>query len=241
MSEINSFVPGVCFKRDARRIVREESKADFIKMWDKLAGEYGKYNTETGYFELNGLTDITYDEAQLIMTKIPSGNDVSGMFACPLEGFACRTHMPIQNLYALRAEGFAWNNPYIESINLASAPLEDFDWNDFATGASRLKYVLGVQMPFYDSGKGLSGSAFSNCTELRYVDIWDLGSDIAFSQSPLLELRTFEDIIAHGGGGYNIDVHPDVYAKLTDETNTEWHKVLKDALQNYITFTTQYC
>lgn len=35
-----------------------------------------------------------------------------------------------------------------------------------------------------------------------------------------------------------ITVHPSVYSKLTDESNTEWHKVLLDAAEKNITFAT---
>ena len=35
-----------------------------------------------------------------------------------------------------------------------------------------------------------------------------------------------------------VTVHPTVYAKLTDTTNTQWHKVLTDALAKNITFAT---
>lgn len=35
----------------------------FIDMWNSACGSYGQYNADTGFFELNGLIDITYDEA----------------------------------------------------------------------------------------------------------------------------------------------------------------------------------
>lgn len=35
-----------------------------------------------------------------------------------------------------------------------------------------------------------------------------------------------------------ITVHPDVYAKLTDEDNAEWHQILIDAEDKNIQFVT---
>ena len=32
----------------------------FVDLWNAACGQHGRYNEETGYFELNGLTDITY-------------------------------------------------------------------------------------------------------------------------------------------------------------------------------------
>ncbi len=36
----------------------------FVDLWNNRAGSYGKFNTETGYFELNGILNLSYTEAQ---------------------------------------------------------------------------------------------------------------------------------------------------------------------------------
>ena len=41
----------------------------FIDMWNSACGTNGKYNTETGFYELNGLTDITYEQALTIYNE----------------------------------------------------------------------------------------------------------------------------------------------------------------------------
>ena len=38
----------------------------FIDLWNECAVDFGRYNEETGYFELNGLTDLTWDDALII-------------------------------------------------------------------------------------------------------------------------------------------------------------------------------
>ena len=38
----------------------------FIDLWDECAVDFGRYNEETGYFELNGITDLTWDDALII-------------------------------------------------------------------------------------------------------------------------------------------------------------------------------
>lgn len=38
----------------------------FIDLWNQAAGDYGRYNEETGYFELYEIYDIGWDEALLI-------------------------------------------------------------------------------------------------------------------------------------------------------------------------------
>ena len=38
----------------------------FIDLWNECAVDFGRYNEETGYFELNGITDLTWDDAKMI-------------------------------------------------------------------------------------------------------------------------------------------------------------------------------
>lgn len=38
----------------------------FIDLWNQCAVDFGRYNEETGFFELNGLTDLTYEDALMI-------------------------------------------------------------------------------------------------------------------------------------------------------------------------------
>lgn len=38
----------------------------FIDLWNECAVDFGRYNEDTGYFELNGITDLTWDDALMI-------------------------------------------------------------------------------------------------------------------------------------------------------------------------------
>lgn len=49
---------------DGKLSVTENAKREvFIDLWDNAARTAGRYNPATGYFELNGITDISYEEA----------------------------------------------------------------------------------------------------------------------------------------------------------------------------------
>ena len=57
----------------------------------------------------------------------------------------------------------------------------------------------------------------------------------------LLTLESMRNIVngkASSMATATVFVHPDVYAKLADPENTEWHKVLTDALEKNISFAT---
>ncbi|MDE5734263.1 MAG: hypothetical protein K2H83_03870, partial [Duncaniella sp.] len=62
---------------------------------------------------------------------------------------------------------------------------------------------------------------------------------------PNIGIDSFQYLVANrfpltttGANPFTITVHPDVYAKLTDETNTEWHQLLLDATEKNIQFAT---
>ena len=104
----------------------------------------------------------------------------------------------------------------------------------------KLRKIIGVMTLYSDKTK----EAFFKCYELEHVYI-RIAADqkhvsLDFQYSPLLSfdsVRFMVDNIVESASA-TITVHPDVYAKLTDESNAEWHKVLLDAAGKQITFIT---
>lgn len=86
------------------------------------------------------------------------------------------------------------------------------------------------------------GNSFISCWALEEVRIMGLTHDVEFDYSPNITLESFGYMINHSAVAANssatIKVHPEVYAKLTDETNTEWHQILLDAAEKNIQFAT---
>lgn len=86
-------------------------------------------------------------------------------------------------------------------------------------------------------------NAFQNSPELESMDIvLSAKSDISLplQDSPLINLQSFQYMVTNKTGNFMvvIIVHPDVYAKLTDESNTEWNAVLNAAAEKNINFAT---
>lgn len=86
---------------------------------------------------------------------------------------------------------------------------------------------------------------YAGCVALESIEGFARTFPYSFSlaDSPLLDLATFQLIVkqkfdSDKATAQTITVHPDVYAKLTDESNTEWHKVLTDAAEKNISFAT---
>lgn len=83
--------------------------------------------------------------------------------------------------------------------------------------------------------------AFNKCAKLKDVKIKSLHMDISFADSPLLSLESLQYLVTNAANGtttITVTVHPDVYAKLSDTSNTEWHKVMTDAAAKSISFAT---
>lgn len=58
----------LALRDDVLSLTDMAKKRLFIDLWNECAVDFGRYNEETGYFELNGITDLTWDDAVFIYT-----------------------------------------------------------------------------------------------------------------------------------------------------------------------------
>lgn len=82
---------------------------------------------------------------------------------------------------------------------------------------------------------------FSGCSLLREVRLHDLRIDISFVDSPALSKESISCIVLNScveGDPIAVTVHPELFAKLTDVSNKDWHKIFTDAAEKNITFKT---
>ena len=82
---------------------------------------------------------------------------------------------------------------------------------------------------------------FTHCFKLEEVyGIIRHSRSFSVADSPLLSLNNFRRWIATASNdnAIVITVHPDVYSRLTDESNAAWHQVMLDAAGKKITFAT---
>ena len=81
---------------------------------------------------------------------------------------------------------------------------------------------------------------FRNCLALVNVNINSINTSISFSNSPLLSLESLQYLITNAANtsAITVTVHADVYAKIQDESQTEWHALIAAAQEKNITFAT---
>lgn len=218
----------------------EAKKLLFIDMWKKRDSGNADYNTATDLFSLNGLTDITYDEALLIwiesaaITTTSKGENtnyllLSGYF----QGRLSRTLFPI--ITALPNE-YAAAGMYYSSYNLVTVKIRNNDYvllingsmsgffrscvklRDIQTVISYKVYTNGTFTPIIDTAEG----AFSRCVCLETVRIQRLTSDIYFNYCKVLSLESVLYMIVNSYSGLTanitISLHTDVYTRAIADT-----------------------
>ena len=224
---------------DINTYTREELKKDlFIDRWNTRAGEYGCYNEATGFFELNGITDIAYEEALRI-------DAVSTWPACVafgrLQGVLARD-LKVRTVFpfylkagdTLQINFFAASNASIEVLRFVSN--ENIVFTDFNFAFYYCAKLKRIEGPINVNASNIV-SAFSGCWALQEVRLRNLRWDINFGFSALLSLASIDYLITNRAGtnGITVTLHPTVYDKIMDEANEEWHALLDKAASKNIT------
>lgn len=215
-------------KLEAADAAWERPPQSFIDAWNARAdfsanGRYpqyvfGKYNEETGYFELNTLLDIDYAEAQEIMqcsyAKAMRAQDCNYAIS---QRSLIRTVMPVDT-------GAIWSEEYgLSSFNVQVVRF--FTGSDTVLWRGRqlcsnsnclsLHTILGNIWCYGGT------SVIGNAPKLVNVTIWGNSSDanpsLDASRSPLLSLESINFFIENTNKPYTLILHADAYARVTDE------------------------
>lgn len=205
-------------------------KKVFIDTWNTACTSYGSYNEKTGYFELNGLTDISYEQALDInrQSEIYSDSNVCG-------GYTSRT------LYPIRSSTSAWTQvnfnakfvaSALEVIRFSTPPKLHTSASSMFANCGKLRVIYGV-LTLLSSKLSDVASMFIGCAELRELQLKSLKTSISFSDSPLLSLDSISYMVTNAANTspITITLHPDAYARLTDE-------LIAQATEKQITFAT---
>lgn len=231
--------------------LNESAKENFIKSWNeafyKQGRKFGEYNRETGYFEGNGLTDINYEQAKIIMkyvsvcqnpsniiSKVDGGHVIGGLsaFCFDLNGGgqnSCgpRTFPPIIN----GASGGYYRNDYLcagdyclQAVSFAGSG--GMTSNQYVFQYCRnLRYVYNMEI---NDTQGTKTGMFAGCAKLETVELRGLyQGTVSFEQSPKLSLDSIKYMLNNRNKSgsaitdekykFTIKLHADVFAKLTDE------------------------
>ena len=215
-------------------------KNNIDESFKKLAVRRGAvFNEATGFYELNGLTDITEEQMMDIYTYTSSAINADSLDQV-FSGLPIRTNYMTSN-----RRGFIGMSA---KYAFRSSSIEVFKQNDLLinNGVEMFSYCAELKIVDYISPVSTNASfytyMFINCTALETCFLRSIKANLSFQWSPLLSLASLQYIIQYRGNGttqITITVHPTVFAKLTDNVNyPTWYAVAQDALTKFITFAT---
>ncbi len=220
----------------------------------------GQYNESTGYFELNGLTDITYQQAMDIYRYTSNGVTMDDFNVMGYGYAQFRTNLPpssgaywvqIDHLFSLNRilEVVRLPQYYSSEVKLQSNTKGAFE------GCYKLREIINVmEAPSHVSDAYTWYGTFSGCFELETVWIKNLYGNISFANSPLISSDSISFLVENRTTAHNdvitVTVHADTFAKLTGDTTNpavtaltpaelaQWQQILTAATAKNISFTT---
>lgn len=211
----------------------------FIDHWRARAEDFGGYNEQTGFFELNEITDIDYEEALAI--------DCDSFPACVgrMDDISVYSHSYPRGrtLFPLKpfgARNFTWVYSYVKAEVLRMR-------DGYGSGGARVGNCTSLFLNCYELRRILGFIQFEglyNDTQYMFSDCWKLeevtiihASKVAlsldFSKSPLLSLHSIQQLVELKTSAYPtaVALHADTFAKLPDE-------LIAQAAEKQITFQT---
>lgn len=216
----------------------------FIDQWNATVREWGGYNPHTGLFSLNGLDDITNEEAyEILADSVVYTSSCYGLYYN--KGIRTRTLIPTiatyHTLFGGTCEYMFARCGTLEVVRLASGNANEIIPTSIKSMfyyCTRLREILGIID--LASCPSSTNFVFYGCTSLETVYLKNIKSDILFEVSPKLSLSSVRFLVENAANTNSIaiTVHPTVYAKLTDEANEEWNSLLALAATKNIQFAT---
>lgn len=211
----------------------EHCRVDLPPDWLGYYGSYeqqvGGFNETTGFFELyDDIKDISYTEAQRLDSywmgrKMP---DPHGMFYQVKE----RTMLPLTfDQWTIQSSyGLFLSSPLLEVVALK---IRISDMRNMFSNCRKLRKIYGYIYTAAQSASLTGG--FNGCEALEEVAIFYLNQSISFSDSPRLSLKSIKFMVdnARNTAAITITLHPEAYARLTDE-------LIAAAAEKQITFAT---
>lgn len=200
------------------------------------------YNRKTGFFEHNGIVDLTTAEVTDMLTHV---NEIFLPGGRRLQNLRARTNIVTASTYNkgwnadfVNLDGVCGRNQYIEVLKIGDCQVgRESVLTCFGHECRKLRKVIGELDIFNVSG---IRDAFVSASCLEEITLYGLKVSISFADCPLLSLASLQYLVTNAANtsAITVTVHPEVYAKLTDEGNAAWNAVLTSAEAKQITFAT---
>lgn len=238
----------------------------FIDLWNnaciypRTKQAVGQYNESTGYFELNGLTDITYQQAMDIYRYTSNGVTMDELKVMGYGHARFRTNLPPSpGAYRIQINNLFPSNEILEVVRLPQYYSSEVklqpNTRDAFSGCYKLREIINVmEAPSHVSDAYTWQSTFWRCESLETVWIKNLYGNISFPHSLLISSDSISYLVENRTTAHTdvitVTVHADTFAKLTGDTTNpavaaltpaelaQWQQILTAATAKNISFTT---
>lgn len=240
--DINEYGGYNCYfpaKKLCDDIYNYASKMNSGTLRDLYISAGAKYNEATGYYELNGLTDITEEEMRVIYNRwlidIGTNSSASGWLILD-EGE--RTNLPCitrADIFYHLDNGIRGKN--VEVLRICAASTDDYTricyvGNSAAVGHylfPKLRKVIGVWQYNSENPDNFNfsyGQPFHNCPLLEEIRMRKINKSHTFAASPNLSKESVQYMIENANppsgaavGSITITLHPTAYTRLKDDAD----------------------
>lgn len=212
----------------------EEPSEEFIA---ECKAEGAVYNSATGFFELNGLVDITTAQMRIILPYLAVGR-LTGSLAYRFQKSQMRTITIYSegDIVGTKDMSWAFYGSTVETIRFKTTShkyTSVSSINDIFRACTKIREVYGIlDLKRIQSGT-ISIATSSGAAMLKNIQLMSLNTSITFAGSPLLSLDSITYMVENAANTtpITITLHPDAYARLTDE-------LIEKASARQITFAT---
>lgn len=218
-------------KKNATDIYDYASKMSSGTLRDLYISAGAKYNEQTGYYELNGLTDITEEEMRKIyLLYITNSSNAEYLVSWMFYPNNFRTNIPPHMTYATNIQNSISDNAVLEVLALSDYKL--YIQGSVATAHGsfpKLRRVVGYWVYAGNNPSSFNfdyGQPFQNCPLLEEIRMEKINKSHTFAVSPNLSKESVLYMITNANppsgaavGSITITLHPTAYARLKDDAD----------------------
>lgn len=216
----------------------EEPSKELIERWDREwfansnyeHNRFGKYNTKTGFFEGNGLLNISLSQATQIINvgRIIDNviDSVRGIF-----NYNIPTILPIFGEYRLSRNQFKFSNIIVVRLldaylintfrNPDTTPIIVINSQEWGYGSNKLKEIKGIyNLELDTSYKKHFYNGIENCNTIERLKVINLFKSIYLGNASNFNIDCVDFMVENAktvDAGQTITLHPNVYAQVSDE------------------------
>ena len=188
-----------------------------------------KWNAKTGFWELNGLTDITNE--QMLTIYVETNNFLmyqSNLQACYCFS-KCRTNIPnipyLSTIGRLRSE---WNDFFRQSDNIEVIVFKNFDKYYFKPTTINGAFYFCPKLRLIDGildvsqCQKINSNDFVNCVKLESVKLYKLNYSIGLTYCKMLSSESVKYMIENATDAtITITLHPEAYDRAIADTGVQ--------------------